>query len=497
MGTGTAHGYDVIVVGGGAAGCVVAARFAADPARSVLLLEAGPDLRADPPELMHDGWRLYREHGWGFESQPDFRGLSEPLHRGRLLGGTSWVTRFAMRGSPADFDEWAALGNPGWAFDDVLPWFNLVETDLDFGDEPWHGRDGVLPITRHPEHAPTDYENALRAACAATGFDLVDDHNRPGAVGMSRMPRNARGGVRVTTADACLRLDDPHPNLELRADTPVAALVVDGTDVTGVRLLDGTVITSTRVVLCAGTYGSPVLLMRSGIGPADHLKGFDIPVAVDLPGVGSNLADHPTPSIDLGFRGEFRTAPIIHSMATFHSSGANSAGPPDLALWLSEPDGAPPAGYVDIVLLKPQARGSVRLSSADPCAAPLIALPEVRNGADVNRLCEGFERAWAVANDPRLRRLCADAPTPALPSAAELREFVRRETYSLPHTVGTCAMGPDPDGGAVVDPQGSVHGVAGLHVVDASIMPTAPSGFPHLITVMLAARLAEEMTRVE
>jgi len=124
----------------------------------VLLLEAGPDLRADPPALMHDGWRTYRENGWGFESEPDEHGVCEALYRGRVVGGTSWVTRFAMRGSPADFDLWARLGNHGWGFDDVLPYFIRIENDLDFGDRAWHGNAGPLPVTRYPELEPSEYE---------------------------------------------------------------------------------------------------------------------------------------------------------------------------------------------------------------------------------------------------------------------------------------------------------------------------------------------------
>src|SRR5256714_13142038 len=145
-----AHEFDIVVVGGGGAGCVVAARLAENASRSVLLLEAGPDLRADPPGDLRDGWRLCREFGWGYESLPDARGVVEPLYRGKLLGGTSWVTRFAMRGSAFDFDEWVQLGNDGWGFDDALPYFTRLENDLDFGDEPWHGHDGRIPITRYP-----------------------------------------------------------------------------------------------------------------------------------------------------------------------------------------------------------------------------------------------------------------------------------------------------------------------------------------------------------
>ena len=145
-----AQAFDVVIVGGGAAGCVVAARLSESGSRSVLLLEAGPDLRANLPDELRDGWRIPREPDWGFAAEPDARGVVEILTRGRLLGGTSWMTRFALRGSTADYDEWAALGNPGWGFEDVLPYFMRLEADADFGHHPWHGGRGRLPITRYP-----------------------------------------------------------------------------------------------------------------------------------------------------------------------------------------------------------------------------------------------------------------------------------------------------------------------------------------------------------
>lgn len=490
------RGADVVVVGAGAAGCVVAARLAETASRSVLLLEAGPDLRAHPLDGMHDGWGMYREHGWGFESEPDDRGAVEALHRGRLLGGTSWVTRFAMRGSPADFDEWVSLGNVGWGFDDVLPYFNRLERDLDFGRQAWHGSGGRIPVTRYPELELSRYEGALVEAFDANGFMPVDDHNRPGAVGFGRMPRNASNGVRSTTADAYLPLGGAPPNLQVRADAPVAHVVLEGDEATGVQLVDGTTITAGWVVLCAGTYGSPALLLRSGIGPAPHLTDVGVPVRVELGGVGANLADHPAPDIELGYRGERLREPLMHWLATFHSSTADVAGPPDLALWASEPFGEPATSYVDVVLLKPLSRGRVQLRSADPRDAPVIHLPGLRHESDLDRLTEAFGRGLDVATSPGLRRLCADLPTP-LPTGAEaVRAAVRAGTGSVPHTVGTCAMGPSADSGGVVDTVGRVHGTTRLSVVDASVMPTAPSGFPHVITIMIAERLAETLSRL-
>jgi choline dehydrogenase len=232
----------------------------------VLLLEAGPDRRADLPGEFRDGWRLPLGFDWGYVSEPDARGVAEDLRRGKLVGGTSWVTRFALRGSPADYGEWAGLGNAGWGFTDVLPYFTRLEADADFGDQPWHGGGGPMPASRYPGLELTEIGAAGLQALEAAGFPLVEDHNRPGAVGAARMPMSSRDGIRVTTADAYLPAGGTPANLTIEPGAHVAEVVFQHTRATGVRLLDGSVIEAGWVVLCAGTYGSPPILMRSGIG---------------------------------------------------------------------------------------------------------------------------------------------------------------------------------------------------------------------------------------
>lgn len=484
---------DIVVVGGGAAGCVVAARLAEKTDASVLLLEAGPDLRADPPADLHEGWHITKAFDWGYASTPGQDGSTQPVRRVKALGGTSWVTRFALRGSPGDYDEWGALGVEGWSFDDVLPWLRRVETDLDFGHEPWHGDAGPMPVSRYLDLERTPIHAAALEAFAAVGFRAVDDHNRPGAVGFGPMPMSSRDGERVTPADAYLPLGATPANLTIRPESQVADLVIDGARATGVRLLDGTRIEARLVVLCAGTYGSPSILLHSGIGPANDLVSIGVPVRVDLPGVGANLSDHPGIDGEGGFRGPMRDAPLLRSVATFHSQDAATDGPPDLMLWISDPLPITPSFSIDVALLKPRSRGRVRLGSADPADPPLIELPSLQDPHDVDRLVEGYRRAYEVAARPEVQRLCEDRLPPEVTDNAELRRLVRREAYSLPHVVGTCAMGSSPDHGAVVDRHGRVFGIDGLHVVDASIMPTVPSGFTHIPTIMLAERLAERL----
>ena len=386
----------------------------------------------------------------------------------------------------------SGLGLPGH----VLPYFRRLESDADFGDQPWHGDRGPVPIGRYLDVELTEIAAAGLLALEAVGFPLVADHNRPGAVGAGRMPMNARGGIRVTTADAYLPVGDTPPNLTIRPDTQVADVVLDGTRARGVRLLDGTVIEAGWVVLSAGTYGTPPILLRSGIGPAEHLRSIGVPVRVDLPGVGANLADHAGVDIDCGYRAPTRTAPILHLVATFHSAASSSDQAPDLMLWLSDPRG--PAGgpaifEIDVVLLKPQSRGTVRLRSPDPAQPPLIDLPSLRHPSDVQRLAEGYRRGLEAASRPEIQRLCADPLPPQPRDADELPDLIRADGYSLPHVVGTCAMGTRPVDGAVVDPSGCVHGTQQLSVVDASIMPEAPSGFNHIPTIMIAERLADQI----
>ena len=471
---------------------VLAARLSESSARSVLLLEADPDLRASPPEELRDGWQVPRRPDWGYAAQRDARGVVEDLTRGKLLGGTSWMTRFAFRGAMADYEEWSALGNPGWGFEDVLPYFTRLEADADVGGQPWHGDRGPVPITRYPGLDLTEIAAAGLDALKAAGFAIIEDHNRPGAIGAGRMPMSSREGIRVTTADAYLAPGNTPPNLTIRPDALVADVVFDHEHARGVRLVDGAVIDAGWVVLCAGTYGTPAILMRSGVGPADELRSIGIPVLADMPGVGANLADHAGVDVDCGYRGPARNAPILHLAATFHSATAQSDEAPDMMLWLSDPRGDPPIFEIDVVLLKPHARGRVSLRSADPTEPPCIELPDRREQCDVEWLMEGCRRALDVAGRPEVRSLCTSPPTPASPGADELPGLIRAEAYHSPHVVGTCSMGPRPDDGAVVDTCGRVHGTERLSVVDASIVPNGQSGFTHIPTVMIAERLSEQ-----
>jgi choline dehydrogenase len=465
---------DVVVVGAGAAGCVVASRLAQLSGAQVLLLEAGPDRRDRMPDELVAGWGLEREaFDWGYRSDGED---PVPIRRKRIVGGTGWMTRFALRGSPADYDSWSDHGVHGWAWQDVLPAFGAIETDVDFGDRPWHGATGPIPTTRHLDVPFTEPAQASVEAALAAGFPWVEDHNEPGSVGVGRMPMNVVAGRRITTADVYLPWGSTPPNLTIRGESLVDRIEVAEHRAVAVLLADGGRIETGRVVLCAGVFGSPAILLRSGIGPHGAI--------VDLSGVGENLADHPAVTIEGGAVAATRREPLLHAVATWHSAGRDHRDAPDLMLWMSDPGDLPPTFSITAVLLRPLARGRVRVRSADPHDAPVIELPRRDDPRDLPRLVEAYRRTLDVIGQPSLAGYRTGVAT--VPEV-DVASFVLDESYSLPHTVGTCALG------SVVDSDGSVIGVEGLNVVDASIIPDAPSGFTHIPTVMVAERLASRI----
>src|SRR5215470_1904929 len=404
-------GYDVVVVGGGAAGCVVAARLSEDGSRRVLLLEAGPDHRAPMPADVRDGWQPTTGHDWGYVAEPDAAGVARPLPRGKLLGGCSSTNAtFALRGHPADYDAWARAGNDGWSFEEVLPFFTRLENDADFGEAAWHGDAGPLPIRRYRDDEFTDVALAGLKALGEAGCTWVPDANAPGAVGVAALPVNTLHGERISTARAYLPAAGLRPNLAVRCDTEVGGVLIERDRAVGVRLASGGEIRAGRVIVCAGAYGSPALLMRSGIGPAGHLRELGLPVVADLPGVGANLADHPAVSLDFGYPRHVRPAPMFQVIATTHSPDAAGDGPPDLQYIIGGPfataaaaddddDGDADGGtfFIGVALLKPASRGTVRLRSADPSAAPRIELGYFREPRDLDRLAGGLIRIREAA----------------------------------------------------------------------------------------------------
>ena len=486
---------------GGTAGCVIAARLSRDGGRRVLLVEAGPDYPAvrDLPADVADSSQPTTSHDWGFRSEPDDLGRSIPLPRGRLVGGCSATNgAFLIRGWAEDYDGWAAAGNAGWSFAEVLPVFLSLESDADFVDE-WHGATGPVPVHRPATAGLSTLQRAFVEAGLAVGHGQVADHNRPGAVGVGAMPRNEQRGVRMSAALTHLAPARARPNLTVRSDALVDRVEFAGRRAVGVRLADDEIIDANRVLLAAGTYGSPGILLRSGLGAAEALESHRIRPLVELPGVGANLIDHPLVAVDLptspGYSG-----PRFQTLLTARSSHAAPDGPPDLHLFPAGPfdDGASPSGAVfGIVtgLLSPHSRGSVGLRSADPRDPPRIEIGLLRHPADIARMVEATRLARRLASTPPLADLVAGAelaPGPTVDDQDDvaLAASIKARVSTYHHPVGTCAMGRDPAGGAVVDTRGAVHGVHALWVADASVMPTIPTANTNLPTMMVAEQIA-------
>lgn len=519
--------FDTIIVGGGVAGCILANRLSAEPATRVLLLEAGGRdssvlLRA-PGGIMPV--MMAGSHAWRYMSAPQ-RSLNDRslyLPRGKVLGGGSSINGMVYdRGMHSDYDRWAQAGNEGWSFAEVLPYFRKLEH---FGpiDDGWHGQQGPIQVTRADQSHP--FARAFVEAGQQAGYPYCADLNGASREGFGPVDLTVGKGKRSSASTAYLRPVIKRPNLTVLTGAQARRIVFDGKRAAGVSFRhDGTdkVASAPNVILAAGAINTPQLLMLSGVGPSQHLREHGIAVTADLPGVGQNLQDHLAVhvkfkstkpwsmlrylnpvrgAIALGQYTLFGTGPLADpgmSVACFVRSDPALAEPDIkmllvMALFSNNGRSVTPSHgfYAHINVARPEARGSVTLAGADPDLAPVIDQNYLGTESDRRVMREGVRIARRVFNQPAFDTMRGEelAPGAALQSDAEIDAHIRAEAEADYHSVGTARMGVDPM--AVVDAQLRVHGLEGLRVVDASIMPHLPGGNTAIPVAMIAEKAAD------
>lgn len=505
------HEFDVVVIGGGSAGCAAAGRFCATTDLRVCLVEAGPDYGPVAegywPGALLDARVRPATHDWEYSWERD-DGSSVPEPRAKVIGGCSTHNQCAaVWGMPEDYDRWAA-GNPGWTHTELFPFIDQVEQCAQASSAA-RGRRGALPTRIYQDDELSAWQRAFLSAGVAAGFPRLTDLSAPEpAQGVAAVHANVLDHTRWNASFAFLDPIRELPTLTVYDLTPADRLLIDQESVTGLicRSESGEVEVAAKVfVVAAGTYGSPAILMRSGIGPSQHLTDVGIPVVIDAPGLGENLHDHPgitlrfapTQAARRALDEDYRRGSLYQSQVILRARSTRSAGGFDLHLlpYLDQTE----AGEWEFMMLGfnmvPRSRGRVRVRGEDPAQPPIIepfflSDPEDH---DITVLAEGLAMMRQLAGTALLANTIAAEvdPGPRVQQLPDLQTFIRRTVHGYAHPVGTCKMGPASDPLAVVDATGRVHGTSNLFVADASIMPQIPRANINLTCMLIGMKVAD------
>lgn len=524
--------FDYVVIGGGAAGCVVASRLTEDPTVSVCLLEAGgPDNSAlIQAPLGFAATAALGIHNWNYNTVPqtEFNGRRGFQPRGKVLGGSSSVNAMVYtRGNPQDYDNWVALGNPGWSYNEVLPLFKRAENSECFGATDYHGTGGPLNVCYL--RSPSTINQAFLDACVEQGLPRTTDYNGASQFGCAPAQVTQKDGERCSAAKAYITPHLARPNLTVITQAHTQRVLLEGTRAVGAEYRQGDLTAQVRarreVILSGGAYGSPQLLMLSGIGPAHHLQQHGIPVVHNLPGVGQNLHDHVTAvliyrtqrkesTFGLSWSGltrivrsifEWRnlrsgviTSNVAESQAFLFADKSESAPDIQLALCTGIVDDHTRKNHLGhgytlhVTLMRPKSRGSVSLKSANASDAPLIDPKFLSDPRDMETLVQGTQIGYDImqshAFEPYRGKMLypLDRNNPA-----QIKEYLRDHADTEYHPCSTCKMGPLSDPLAVVDSTLRVYGMQNLRVVDASIMPQLITGNTNAPTIMIAEKAVD------